>query len=253
MQKRLCITFICCSIVSALNAGSDTCASFCSVPLEKQEPQVIPESAKKKKTAYEKEIPLTEDLMREHGVLNRVLLIYDEIIRRIDTNTPFSPATLEQAATIIKTFVEDYHEKMEEDYLFPLFEKHKVEVQLVRTLRLQHNRGRQITTRIQQLAQGQTELDQKKKKTIRNLLHQFIHMYRPHEAREDTVVFPKVRSLMPEQEFKAMGEKFEQLEHQLLGKHGYQNTVDKVAAIEKELNIYNLEEFTPPSVNTTAS
>jgi hypothetical protein len=31
-------------------------------------------------------IPPTEDLMKEHGILSRVLLIYEEIIKRIDNN-----------------------------------------------------------------------------------------------------------------------------------------------------------------------
>jgi hypothetical protein len=38
-----------------------------------------PKSADKK----EEEVSPAEDLMREHGVLNRVLLIYDEILRRL--------------------------------------------------------------------------------------------------------------------------------------------------------------------------
>ena len=99
----------------------------------------------------EAEIPLTEDLMREHGVLNRVLLIYEEIIKRISANKPFAVSTLDQAVYIIKTFIEEYHEKMEEDYLFPLFEKQHKEVRLVRTLKLQHTRGKEITGKIRSI------------------------------------------------------------------------------------------------------
>ncbi len=193
----------------------------------------------------EDDIPLTEDLMREHGVLNRVLLIYEEIIRRIDRNVPFSLRTLEQAVNIIKTFIEEYHEKMEEDYLFPLFEKHKTEVRLVRTLKLQHTRGKEITSKIRNILAGKSELNQPQKRMVRGLLQQFIIMYRPHEARESTVLFPKVRGLMTEKEFKEMGEKFDDLEHKLFGKDGFETTVDKITALEKELGIYNLEQFTP--------
>ena len=34
----------------------------------------------------EEEVSPSEDLMREHGVLKRVLLVYGEAIRRIDAN-----------------------------------------------------------------------------------------------------------------------------------------------------------------------
>ncbi len=43
----------------------------------------------KEKTA--EEVSPTEDLMREHGLLNRVLLIYDEIARRIDARKDYDP------------------------------------------------------------------------------------------------------------------------------------------------------------------
>src|SRR5437870_12307029 len=81
--------------------------------------------AKNKKKSEEKEIEVgpPEDLMREHGVLKRVLLIYGEALLRLDARQDFPPETVSDAAKIIRSFVEDYHEKLEEDFLFPRFEK----------------------------------------------------------------------------------------------------------------------------------
>jgi len=81
--------------------------------------------AENKKENEEKEIPVgpPEDLMREHGVLKRVLLIYGEALRRLDAKQDFPPDALANAAKIIRSFVEDYHEKLEENFLFPRFEK----------------------------------------------------------------------------------------------------------------------------------
>ena len=73
----------------------------------------------------EPEIPLTEDLMREHGILNRILLIYEEIIKKIENDTDFLITTLNNTVNITQSFIEDYHEKLEENYVFPIFEKHK--------------------------------------------------------------------------------------------------------------------------------
>src|SRR5262245_23799541 len=69
------------------------------------------------------EIAPTEDLMREHGVLKHLLLAYREIVRRLDARQDFAPEVLADAAGIIRRFIEDYHEKLEEDFLFPRFEK----------------------------------------------------------------------------------------------------------------------------------
>ena len=201
----------------------------------------------KRDLPYQKEefeIPPTEDLMREHGVLNRVLLIYDEIVKRID-HGDFPIEELSQSVSIIKEFIENYHEKLEEEHIFPLFEKAKKEVKLVKTLRNQHNKGREITNRLQHISQLKNKKDPKITKETQSLLKKFIKMYRPHEAREDTVLFPQVRSLISENQFKELGERFEKMEHDLFGKEGFEGIVKKVEAIEKKLGIYQLEQFTP--------
>src|SRR5689334_9113695 len=63
----------------------------------------------------EQEVSPPEDLMQEHGLLNRVLLIYDCCRISIVNKKSFPETTLFDAATIIRTFVEDYHEKQEEN------------------------------------------------------------------------------------------------------------------------------------------
>src|SRR6266404_4394608 len=71
----------------------------------------------------EEEVSPPEDLMREHGVLKRILLIYGEAIRRLTADQELPVEVVLDAAKIIRSFVEDYHEKLEENYLFPRFEK----------------------------------------------------------------------------------------------------------------------------------
>ena len=99
----------------------------------------------KKGDGKEAEVGPPEDLMREHGVLKRVLLIYGEALRRLDAKQDFPPEALADAAGIIRSFVENYHEKLEEDFLFPRFEKANQLVDLVKVLRTQHEAGRHVT------------------------------------------------------------------------------------------------------------
>src|SRR5271170_6123567 len=94
------------------------------------------------KKADDDEVSPTEDLMREHGVLRRVLLIYGEVLRRFDAARDVPADTLAHAATIIREFIEDYHEKDEEEFIFPRFEKAHRLTELVTTLRAQHRAGR---------------------------------------------------------------------------------------------------------------
>jgi hypothetical protein len=70
-------------------------------------------------------------------------------------------------------------------------------------------------------------------------------MYRPHEAREDTVLFPAVHKILPAKRIQELGDQFEKEEDRLFGDEGFEKTVDQVAAIEKQLSIYALAQFTP--------
>ena len=186
-----------------------------------------------------------EDLMREHGALNRILLLYEEGIRRLDTRRPFPIETLASAAEIVRRFIEQYHEKLEEDHLFPRFEKAGKLVDLVATLRRQHQAGRSLTETV--LAQANTTSIQSAsgRRKLTEALGLFIRMYRPHEAREDTVLFPTIRTIVPPKELDALGEQFEEKEHELFGKAGFEGVVSQVAKLEQTLDIYSLEQFTP--------
>jgi hypothetical protein len=70
-------------------------------------------------------------------------------------------------------------------------------------------------------------------------------MYNPHQAREDTVLFPAIHGVFTADEYDQLGEDFEEEEHELFGEGGFEKMVDRVAAVEKELGIYELSQFTP--------
>ena len=58
-----------------------------------------------------------EDLMQEHGVLERLLLIYAEVARAIEAGEPVDLAATASAARIMRRFIEDYHERNEERFV----------------------------------------------------------------------------------------------------------------------------------------
>ncbi len=198
----------------------------------------------KKEEQEQEEVTPTEDLMREHGLLKRILLIYDEVNRRIAQHKDFPPDTVTNSAKIIRSFIEQYHEKLEEDYLFPRFRKHNLLVDLVNTLQQQHEAGRRVTDQILALTGAGLKTDADKQK-LSTALAQFVRMYAPHEAREDTVLFPALHTIVSRNEYDALGEDFEKKEHELFGKEGFEGMVPRVADIEKQLGIYDLAQFTP--------
>jgi hypothetical protein len=67
------------------------------------------------------DVSATEDLMREHGVLRRTLIVYAELVPRLRSKPEAVDAgALAEAAALFRTFGEDYHERsLEEQYVFP--------------------------------------------------------------------------------------------------------------------------------------
>lgn len=206
-----------------------------------------------KKDEHEKEegeegemrVSANEDLMREHGLLQRMLLIYDHSMDQIKNKEDFNSDYINQTATIVRNFVEEYHEKLEENYLFPRLKKANTLTELVDTLVQQHAGGRQVTAEIIEITKNSKTPSEEDNKRLLQLMNAFNIMYRPHEAREDTILFPAFKKVVSQNEYDSLGEDFEKKEHEKFGGDGFDMMVDKVANIEKQLGIHDLNQFTP--------
>src|SRR5512133_126668 len=175
-----------------------------------------------------------EDLMQEHGVVERILLLYEEAARRIEHNEPLDLSVVTNSAGIVRRFVEDYHERLEEQQVFPRLQKVRREVGLVTTLLKQHERGRQVTDEILRLSQGSDRAN------LAQLLRGITRMYRPHAAREDTVIFPAFRAILSGDQYRELGEQFEAKEHSTLGERGFEDTIAEVVRLEATLGAADL-------------
>lgn len=187
----------------------------------------------------EAEVTPAEDLMQEHGVVERLVAVYDAAALRIEKGEQVDLAVVARAAALVRRFVEDYHERTEENFVFPRLRSAHREEKLVATLLQQHERGRQLTDEISRRASGSPGPE------LSRALRSFNHMYRAHAAREDTVVFPAFRSIVSGKEYRELGERFEEREQQLLGKRGFESAVTDVASLEAELGIADLAAYTP--------
>jgi len=200
-------------------------------------------SAAERKEAEEAVSP-TEDLMREHGVLRRILLVYGEVIHRTDAGQAVPVEPIAKAATIVRGFIEDYHEKDEEEFVFPRFRKAGKMTSLVSVLEQQHQAGRKLTAIVQRLATPAGIGQPSGRSEMAGAMRQFIRMYEPHAAREDTELFPAFAQLVSEKELHALMDTFEQKEKALpLG--DFEKMVVDVTGIEKAFGLDDLSRFTP--------
>ena len=170
------------------------------------------------------EVTPNEDLMREHGALRRILLVY--------SSGKADDASIVACAKLVRTFVEDYHEHLEETYIFPRLEKGPLE-SLVATLRLQHQAGRRLTDQL--LANPKDGA----------ALAAFQKMYAPHAAFEDTLLFPAWKKAVGKKQYKELGEQFEAEETKQLGEAGFEHVLAQIAEIEKAAGIGDIAIYTP--------
>ncbi|HEX3749191.1 MAG TPA: hemerythrin domain-containing protein [Streptosporangiaceae bacterium] len=190
-------------------------------------------------------IPPDDDLMREHGVLKRVLLCYRAMTAQVQAGHPLAAAHVQDAALIIHDFIEGFHEGLEEGYVFPRLRQSGQQVSTVETLLTQHARGRVITQYLLTETKTGAPLSAGTSTKVSGAMQAFVRMYEPHEAREDTVIFPALRQIVPAQEFADLGQHFADLGQQQFGRDEFTAMVARITTIEQALGIYDLNQFTP--------
>ena len=194
----------------------------------------------------EPEVTATEDLMREHGVIRRMIVVYREAAARFRTQPSRVPLdALQRAAKLFRTFGEDYHERqLEEAHIFPMLKRAGGPASAaVDTLVVQHNRGREITDFVTAATGG--PVSTARADAVAGTLEAFARMYEEHAALEDTVVFPAWKRTMSAKQLDEIGDLFEDIEHKTFGKDGFDDAVDQVAAIERAFG-FDLAQFTAP-------
>ena len=197
----------------------------------------------------ENDVSAVEDMMREHGVLRRALLVYSESAARLRRNGAgaTNPLAVNDTAKLFRTFGEDYHErKLEEAYVFPAVRKKGgAAAELADVLVTQHNRGREITDYILSVT-GMGSIGTGDAGPLAKAMETFVRMYQNHAAREDTVVFQAWKKAIPPHVMEEMGEKFEKIEHEQFGEDGFEDALRQIAAVEQTLGYADLAQFTAP-------
>ncbi|WP_375498378.1 hemerythrin domain-containing protein [uncultured Jatrophihabitans sp.] len=185
-----------------------------------------------------------EELMTEHGVLKRVLLAYRAIHDRLVDGRAVPVGAVSDSAQLISDYIESFHEGLEEAYVFPRVTA--TQGALVRTLLIQHDRGRHLTAAITTAASAGFATAAARS-ALASDLDRFVRMYEPHEAWEDTVIYPALRATTSQRTLDLLAERFAGLENTQFGDNALSQMLSRLAGIEDQLGIGDLAAFTPPA------
>lgn len=184
--------------------------------------------------------------MTEHGMLKRLLLVYQTASQRLAAGQTPPVSAISETADIIGDYIEGFHEGLEEGFVFPRVGP--AHPGIVHTLLVQHDRGRHLTAAIGYLS-SQNLKHEDVRTHLRRYVDLFVNMYSRHEAWEDTVVFPAIRAVTTEKTLDELAARFVDLENARYGESGYAHFLGRVEGIEQQLGIGNLASFTPPEIN----
>jgi hemerythrin-like domain-containing protein len=210
-------------------------------------PRIV-RAAERHREGKEKEVGAVKDLMREHGVIRRAILVYREAAVKLRAKpTDVDPDILRRTALLFLNFGEDYHEKkLEETHIFPTIKKAGgPAVVYVDILIAQHQRGREITDYVLAVT-AKGAIGTGDAEPLARALDSVELMYEHHAAREDTIVFPAWKDALSAHQLGEMGEKFEEIEHQQFGKDGFEDAVTQIGRIEQALGLTDIARFTAP-------
>jgi hemerythrin-like domain-containing protein len=194
------------------------------------------------------EVTAAEDLMREHGILRRALLVYQESAVRLRQDpASVPPDALEKTANLFRVFGEDYHEKnLEEVYIFPILKRSPgAAASYVDLLLAQHTRGREITDYLLSITSAD-RIPSNSVEPLAKALESFARMYGHHAAIEDTIIFPAWKAATGQSELDELAARFEEIETEQFGGDGFDAALKRIEEIETSLGLANLDMFTAP-------
>lgn len=184
-----------------------------------------------------------EELMREHGVLRRNVVVLGEAVRKMEAGDDVDPAIVHDSADIIRRFIGESHQKNEEEFIFPLFTRDQKFTELTETLKKQHRAGDWLIGQILELTKNGLETEGSRRKLIL-YVKDFNRMASAHGAVEDTVLFPALRKIVTPDEYAAIGHALEAKEQERFGGNGFEITLAETEGVEKRLGISDLSKFT---------
>lgn len=184
-----------------------------------------------------------EDLACQHAVARRVLMVYRMNASRESGATQMPMQSVTTAATMLRSMVEDFHVKFEEENVFPLFEKANKLTDLVSTLRDQHAAARRLTDSILQATRS-TTASAPTAALARNLMA-YARMIEAHTAYEETLLYPQIRVIASDADYERLQKTMQDADRQKLGPEGVAGLLSKVADLERSAGIMGLAQFTP--------
>lgn len=186
-----------------------------------------------------------ENLMKEHGIIMRILAIYDRVVSDEASGKALNVSAINRTTIICRDYIGKHHDACEERYIFPRFREANYIVEIINELHNQHVAALLITKQMSLLSSAGGSLDKNSTRKLTDYCTAISRMYRPHMAWEQTIVFPTFYDIVSMEYVRDIQKEMEAEEQQILGDTGFRGLVGRLSEIEKEVGTYDLRNYTP--------
>lgn len=165
----------------------------------------------------------TQQLIEEHQGISMMLVILEEISRRLESGEEVNVDHFPQILEFLTVFVDQCHHVKEEELLFPEAEKISTtdERELIQILLKEHEVGRSLIKDLKEGTGKYIQGDIKAKDEIVESSLAYSDLLKRHIGRENNLFFPGVDKQLSQEQQDKLFEEFEKIETERigLGKH----------------------------------
>jgi hemerythrin-like domain-containing protein len=181
----------------------------------------------------------TQVLSEEHRVIERVLSALETGAWLLSQDEKFSADFFIQATDFIKGFADGCHHRKEEGVLFKSMIKHGMptEGSPVAAMLHEHEKGREYTRALRVAAEQMKHGSQTARAEVVNNAKYYAALLRQHIGKEDYILFPMAERIIPQEQYDAVWEQFEQVEHTESGEGVHEKYLALAEALEAQVDI----------------
>ncbi len=159
----------------------------------------------------------TEDLMKEHAVIVRMLHVLSKASDRLSNEEDVDRQLFVQAVDFLKNFADKCHHTKEEKHLFVEMMAHGVsgEVGPISVLMREHQDGRAHVKKLEALSGS--KMTKRTRDGLNSTSGAYVDLLSKHIEKENKVLFPMADQLLTAEDQERLEKAFEEVEQKVMG------------------------------------
>lgn len=181
----------------------------------------------------------TEELVREHEAIKRMLAVIEAAEKKVAGGEGLPADFIPRVVDFIRNFADKCHHGKEEDNLFPAMEKRGIprEAGPIGVMLMEHDQGRAYVKKMDEAGKRLAEGDKSALKDALDNALGYVELLNQHIDKEDNILYPMANRVLTEEDQNMLTARFEEVEIERIGPGGHQAYLKLVDDLAREVGI----------------